>query len=156
MYGCTEASPCENVRKWFEIEREAAEAWPACHPTPVAGAKDECARADAAYARIHREQLDTFGALCTGTAGSSAGSIRPFTGTPESDRIATCGGKGGAPSFTCRIWEWTWATARKGGAFVVFLVEPADQPVGTWAVNSCSYCEAGGSCREFTARPRTE
>jgi hypothetical protein len=35
---------------------------------------------------------------------------------------------------------------------VVFLVEPAGAPPGTWAVNSCSYCEAGGECREFPLR----
>ena len=150
---CTDEKPCENVRRWFEVEKEAALARPACRPVPLRGSEEACARAEAAYLRVHREQLDYFSGLCTGTSGSSAWAIRPFTGAPESDRIATCGGKGGSPSFTCRIWEWTWATPAAGGAFVVFLVEPAGAPPGIWAVNSCSYCEAGGDCREFRGKP---
>ena len=150
---CSDEKPCENVRRWFEVEKEAALARPACRPVPLRGSEEACARAEAAYARVHREQLDYFSGLCAGTSGSSLWAIRPFVGTPESDRIASCGGKGGSPSFTCRIWEWTWATPSAGGAFVIFLVEPAGAPPGIWAVNSCSYCEAGGTCREFPGKP---
>lgn len=150
---CTEEKPCENVRRWLEIEKEAALARPACRPVPLRGSEEACARAEAAYARVHREALETFSGLCTGTSGSSAWSIRPFTGTPDSDRIATCGGKDGSPPFTCRIWEWIWSTPAAGGAFVVFLVEPAGAPPGIWAVNSCSYCVAGADCRELRGKP---
>jgi hypothetical protein len=150
---CTDATPCENVKKWFAIESEAAQAAPACHPVPLRGSEPACARADAAYAKVHREQIDYFGGLCTGSVGSSAWAVRPFMGTPDADRIASCGGRGGSGPFTCRLWEWTWATATRGGAFVVFLVEPAGATPGVWAVNSCSYCESGGACREFPFRP---
>ncbi len=150
---CTDANPCENVKRWFAVEREAAEAWPACHPVPAKGSQLDCVRADAAYAKVHREQLDYFTGLCTGSVGSSFFAIHPYVGTPDSDRIATCGGKGGSGPFTCRVLEWTWATASKGGAFVMFLVPPAGAAPGVWAVNSCSYCESGGACREFPHRP---
>ena len=150
---CSDASPCENVKRWFAIEKEAAEAWPACHPFPLKGSEQACARADAAYAVVHKEQLDYFGGLCTGSVGSSAWTVLPYLGTPESDRIATCGGKGGSGPFTCRVLEWSWATSTRGAAFVVFLVQPRDAPPGVWAVNSCSYCETGGACREFPLRP---
>jgi hypothetical protein len=148
---CTDAHPCENVKRWFEVEKDAAEAWPACHPVPLKGSEAACARADAAYARVHREQIEYFTGLCSGSVGSSAWTIRPFLGTPDGDRIASCGGKDGAEPFTCRLWEWTWATPSRGGAFVVFLVQPTGAPPGVWAVNSCSYCEAGGSCRELAS-----
>ncbi len=141
------------MARWFEVEKQAALAWPACHPSPLKGSEQACARADASYARVHAEQLDYFGGLCAGTVGSNAWTVRPFVGTPQADRIATCGGKAGAASFTCRLWEWTWATESRGGAFVVFLVQPTEAPPGVWAVNSCSYCEAGGSCREWPSRP---
>ncbi len=149
---CTDAHPCETVKRWFEVETEAALAWPACHPVPLRGSEAECARADAAYAKVHRERLEYVAGLCGGTVGSNAWNIRPFLGTPENDRIVTCGGKGDVPPFTCRLWEWTWSTPAKGGAFVVFLVQPTGAPPGVWAVNSCSYCEAGGTCRDFTGR----
>ncbi len=150
---CTDWKPCENVKKWFVVEKEAAEAWPACHPTPMKGAAQDCARADAAYLKVHKEQLDYFGNLCSGSVGSSQWAVMPYMGTPENDRIATCGGRGGSGPFTCRVLEWTWATATKGGAFVVFLVQPDGAAPGTWAVNNCSYCESGGACREFPFRP---
>jgi hypothetical protein len=140
------------VKRWFAVEKEAAEAWPACHPVPAKGSEVECARADAAYAKVHREQLDYFAGLCSGSVGSSFFAVFPYVGTPESDRIATCGGKGGSGPFTCRVLEWTWATASRGGAFVMFLVPPAGAAPGVWAVNSCSYCESGGACREFPRR----
>jgi hypothetical protein len=151
--GCTDEFPCENVARWFQIETEAAEAWPACHPVPLPGSEAACEKARASYARVHAEQIEYFGGLCTGMVGSSLWAIRPFLGTPRSDRIGTCGGKGSIPAFTCRLWEWTWVTSTSGGAFVVFLVEPAGAAPGVWAVNSCSYCEARGTCREFPFRP---
>ncbi len=150
---CTDSSPCEAVRRWLDLEKEAALAWPACHPVPLKGSEAACAKADLAYAQVHREKLEYFGSLCTGSVGSNAWAIAPFLGKPEGDRMATCGGRGGTPTFTCRIWEWTWVTPTKGGAFVVFLVEPEKQPPGVWAVNSCSYCENPGDCREFPFRP---
>jgi hypothetical protein len=150
---CTDASPCENVKRWFAVEKEAAEAWPACHPVPVRGSELACARADAAYARVHREQIEYFGGLCGGSVGSSYFAVAPFLGTPENDRMATCGGKGGSGPFPCRVLEWTWATASKGGAFVMFLVQPGESAPGVWAVNSCSYCESGGTCRDLPFRP---
>jgi len=150
---CTDAAPCENVARWFRVETEAAEAWPACFPVPRPGSQAACEKARASYARVHAEQIEYFGALCQGMVGSNAWEIRPFLGAPPSDRFSTCGGKGSTPAFTCRIWEWTWATASRGGAFVVFLVQPEGQPAGVWAVNSCSYCEAPGTCREFPFRP---
>ncbi len=150
---CTEANPCENVKRWLTVETEAAEAWPACHPVPARGSEAACARADAAYAKVHREQLDYFVGLCSGSVGSNYFAVAPYLGTPATDRIATCGGKGGSGPFTCRVLEWSWATASRGGAFVVFLVQPSGAAPGVWAVNSCSYCESGGACREFPVRP---
>jgi hypothetical protein len=150
---CSDASPCENVARWFQIEAEASEAWPACHPTPLRGSEAACEKASASYARVHAEQIEYFGGLCAGMVGSNAWAIRPYVGTAQSDRIATCGGKAGIPAFTCRLWEWTWVTASNGGAFVVFMVQPEGQPAGVWAVNNCSYCEALGACREFPFRP---
>jgi hypothetical protein len=149
---CSDAKPCENVRKWLDVEKEAALARPACHPVPVKGSEAECARADSAYVAFHRENVDAFGALCNGAVGSNVWTVAPYFGTPESDRIATCGGKGGSASFVCRVVEWTWATPSRGGAFVIFLVQPEGAPPGVWAVNSCSYCENPGDCREFPLR----
>ena len=150
---CTDEFPCENVAKWFRIEKEAAEAWPACHPVPLKGSEAACEKATTAYGRVHAEQLDSFSSLCASTVGASSWSIRPYLGTPQTDRIGTCGGKNGIPFYTCRLWEWTWVATTKGGAFVVFLVEPPGAPPGVWAVNNCSYCEAGGTCRDFPPRP---
>ena len=150
--GCTDAAPCENVKRWLEVEQQAALAWLACHPVPVAGSEAACARADAAYARVHREQLDAFAALCAGSVGSNYWSVAPFLGSPESDRFATCGGKGGTAAFTCRVLEWTWTTPTKAGAFVVFLVQPEGQAAGIWALNACSYCETPGDCRDLPPR----
>ncbi len=150
---CSDATPCENVKRWFAIEKEAAEAWSACHPVPLRGSEQACARADASFAAVHREQLDYVDGLCTRSVGSDAWTVLPYLGTPESDRIASCGGRGGSGTFTCRVLEWTWATSTRGAAFVLFLVEPRDAPPGVWAVNSCSYCETGGACREFPVKP---
>ena len=149
---CSEAAPCDTVRQWFTLEKEAAEAWPACHPVPLKGTAEACARADAAYAKAHASRLDYLAGLCSGTVGVSSWFVLPYVGAPESDRVATCGARPGATAFTCRIWEWTWATSSKGGAFVIFLVPPEGAPAGTWVLNSCSYCETGAPCREFPAR----
>ena len=150
---CSEGVPCENVKRWFEIEKQAAEARPACRPVPLKGSEEQCARAEAAYAKAHAEQIDYFGGLCAGSVGVAAGTVIAYLGLPESDRVVTCGGKPGVPTFTCRLWEWTWATASRGGAFVVFLVQPEGAPAGSWVLNACSYCESGGACREFPFRP---
>jgi hypothetical protein len=150
---CSATSPCENVKRWLTVEKEAAEAWPTCHPVPARGSEAACARADAAYARVHKEQLDYFGGLCGGSVGSDYFAVAPYLGTPETDRIASCGGRGESGSFTCRVLEWSWATAEKGGAFVMFLVPPEGAAAGIWAVNSCTYCETGGTCRTLPLRP---
>jgi len=150
---CTDEAPCENVATWFKIEKEAAEAWPACHPVPLPGSAVACEKAALAYARVHEEQLDYFSSMCAGMVGVNAWAIRPYVGAPQNDRVGTCGGKSGIPPFTCRLWEWTWVAETKGGAFVVFLVEAPGAGPGVWAVNNCSYCVAGGSCRDFPPRP---
>ncbi len=150
---CSQAAPCQNVRKWLDVEKQAAEAWSTCHPAPTKLNQAACAKADAAYARVHKEQLDYFGGLCGGSVGSDWFAVAPYVGTPESDRIATCGGKGGSGAFTCRVLEWTWATESKGGAFVVFLAPPEGAAAGVWAVNSCAYCETGSTCRDVPPRP---
>ncbi len=149
---CSDAAPCENVKQWMQIEKEAELARLACEPVPVKGSEAACARASSGYSAVHREQLDAFSGLCAGSVGSSYWAVAPVLGTPENDRFATCGGKGGTATFTCRVLEWTWTTPTRAGAFVVFLVQPEGQAPGVWALNACSYCVTPGDCRELPLR----
>jgi hypothetical protein len=151
--GCTEFAPCDNVKKWFAFETRSAGDASACHPIPQKGTEETCARADEAYARAHQEHLEYFAGLCGESVGVPSRVVLPYLGVPENDRLTTCGGKGVIAPFPCRVWEWTWATASKGGAFLVFLVQPAGGPPGEWVFNACSYCDATSSCREIPFRP---
>jgi hypothetical protein len=150
--GCTEVAPCENVKKWFAFETRSAGDLAACLPVLQKGTEETCARAGEAYARTHQQHLDYFASLCAESVGVPTGVVFPYIGVPENDRVITCGGKGGVPAFPCRVWEWTWATTTKGAAFLVFFVQPADGPPGAWVLNSCSYCDAGSSCRDLPFR----
>jgi hypothetical protein len=150
---CSEAAPCDNVKRWFAFETRAAGDAAPCQPVPLAGTEAACARALEDQARARAQHLDYFAGLCGESVGVPAPLVFPYLGVPESDRVITCGGKGGIPAFRCRVWEWTWATTSKGGAFLVFLVEPAGGAPGEWVLNSCSHCEAGSSCRDLPFRP---
>jgi hypothetical protein len=150
---CTEQAPCAEVKHWFEFETRSAGDAAACHPVPQKGTEEACARGDEAYARSHAVYLELFAGLCGESVGVPARAVFPYTGAPETDKVITCGGKGGIPPFPCRVWEWTWATSARGGAFLVFLVQPAGGPPGEWLLNSCSYCDAGSPCRDVPFRP---
>ena len=150
---CTEATPCDNVKRWLAFETQSVGDFVACHPVPQKGTEEVCARADEAYARAHQQHLDYFGSLCGESVGVPASVVFPYMGVPENDRNITCGGKGGIPAFPCRVWEWSWATTSQGGAFLVFLVQPAGGAPGEWVLNSCSYCDVNSKCRELPFRP---
>jgi hypothetical protein len=149
---CTNAAPCENVKKWFAFETRSAGDFAACLPVPQKGTEETCAKASEAYARTHQQHLEFFADLCAESVGVPTGVVFPYFGVPENDKVITCGGKGGIPAFPCRVWEWTWATTTKGAAFLVFFVQPADGPPGSWVLNNCSTCDAGSSCRELPFR----
>jgi hypothetical protein len=117
------------------------------------GTEEFCARADQAYAQQHEQHIAYFAGLCGESLGVPALAVFPYMGLPENDKVITCGGKGGIPPFPCRVWEWTWATTSKGGAFLVFFVQPAGGPPGEWVLNNCSYCDAASSCRDVPFRP---
>ena len=53
---------------------------PTCHPAPAKLNQAACAKAEAAYARVHKEQLDYFGRLCAGSVGSDWFAVAPFHG----------------------------------------------------------------------------
>jgi len=151
--GCTERAPCNEVKEWFAFETRSAGDSAACHPLPQKGTEETCARADEAYARTHAQHLDFFAGLCGESVGVPGLAVFPWLGVPDNDKVITCGGKGGIPPFPCRVWEWSWATTTRGGAFLVFLVQPAGGPPGEWVLNNCSYCDAGAPCRELPFRP---
>jgi hypothetical protein len=153
MAGCTEVAPCAEVKAWFAAEMKSAGDAVACHPVPQKGTEEACARADEAQARAHARELDFLAGLCGESVGVPARAVFPYLGVPDNDKVITCGGKGGIPAFPCRVWEWTWATTTRGGAFMVFLVQPAGGPPGEWVLNACSYCDAGSPCREVPFRP---
>jgi hypothetical protein len=151
--GCSESAPCDNVKRWFAFETKAAGDAAACHPVAQKGTEETCARADEAYGRAHGNYLEYVSELCGESVGVPGRAIFPYVGVPDSDKQITCGGKGGIPAFPCRVWEWTWATTTRGGAFLVFLVQPAGGPPGEWLLNSCTYCEPGSPCRDVPFRP---
>ncbi len=150
---CTEQAPCAEVRRWFEFESRAAGDAAACLPTPQPGTEAACERGAEAHARTHAGFLDLWSGLCGESVAVPAPAIFPYAGVPDSDRVITCGGKNGIPPFPCRVWEWTWATTTRGGAFLIFFVQPAGGSPGQWVLNSCSYCDAGSPCRDVPFRP---